>query len=272
MLTAIVADDEKIARRRLVRLIEETGEAEVVAACAGGREAVAQTIELQPQLLFLDVQMPDLDGFGVLRELAGKAAPATVFVTAFDQYAVRAFDVHAVDYLLKPFDTARFREAFARGKERLEARKGNGAGPDDERIRALLQDYVSATKQQPSRQPLDRVAVKVDGVLKIVRTSDVDWWETDGNYMRLHVGGTSHLIRMTAAAIEPQLDPRAFIRIHRRYIVNVDRIVEVQPWFAGDAIVVLRNGAKLRLSRTYRERLHARLGARNEAEAAANPV
>jgi two-component system, LytTR family, response regulator len=192
---------------------------------------------------------------------------ATVFVTAFDQYAVRAFDVHAVDYLLKPFDTGRFREAFARAKERV---SGQSRGAEDERIRALLNDYVAASKPQASRQPLDRVAVKVDGVLKIVRTSDVDWWETDGNYMRLHVGGGSHLIRMTAASIEPQLDPRAFIRIHRRYIVNVDRIVEVQPWFAGDAIVVLRNGAKLRLSRTYRERLHARLGARGElAETAA---
>ena len=120
MLTVIVADDEKIARRRLVRLIEETGEAEIVAACAGGREAVEQTLALQPRLLFLDVQMPDLDGFGVLREIAGKAVPATVFVTAFDQYAVRAFDVHAVDYLLKPFDTARFRDAFGRAKDRLQ--------------------------------------------------------------------------------------------------------------------------------------------------------
>jgi two-component system LytT family response regulator len=266
MLTVIVADDEKIARRRLVRLIEETGEAEVVAACSGGRDVVDQTVALQPQLLFLDVQMPDLDGFGVLRELAGKATPATVFVTAFDQYAVRAFDVHAVDYLLKPFDTARFREAFTRAKDRL---NGQSRGADEDRIRALISEHVAASKPQASRQPLDRVAVKVDGVLKIVRTSDVDWWETDGNYMRLHVGGGSHLIRMTAAAIEPQLDSRAFIRIHRRYIVNVDRIVEVQPWFAGDAIVVLRNGAKLRLSRTYRERLHARLGARGEAEAVA---
>src|SRR5215471_21006664 len=139
MLTVIVADDEKIARRRLVRLIEETGEAEVVAACAGGREAVAQTLALSPQLLFLDVQMPDLDGFGVLRELSGPAAPATVFVTAFDQYAVRAFDVHAVDYLLKPFDTARFREAFERAKQRVE----NGARTDEEgRLRALLRDYL----------------------------------------------------------------------------------------------------------------------------------
>jgi two-component system LytT family response regulator len=262
MLTVIVADDEKIARRRLVRLIEETGEAEVVAACTGGREAVAQTLALSPQLLFLDVQMPDLDGFGVLRELSGAPSPATVFVTAFDQYAVRAFDVHAVDYLLKPFDTARFREAFDRAKQRVQS---GTKGADDDRLRALLADYMSTASASPqARQPLDRVAVKVDGSLRIVRTVDIDWWETDGNYMRLHVGGTSHLIRMTAASIEPQLDPRLFLRIHRRYIVNIDRIVEVQPWFAGDAIVVLRNGAKLRLSRTYRERLHARLGARTD--------
>ena len=265
MLSVIVADDEKLARRRLVRLVEETGEAEVVAACTGGRDAVAQTIARQPQLLFLDVQMPDLDGFGVLRELAGKASPATVFVTAFDQYAVRAFDVHAVDYLLKPFDSARFRDAFARAKDRLSAR---ARGSDDERIRALLADYAAGIKQTP-KEPLDRVAVRVDGVLKIVRVADVDWWETDGNYVRLHVGAASHLIRSTAASIEPQLDPRAFIRIHRRYIVNVERIVEVQPWFAGDAVAVLRNGAKLRVSRTYRERLHARLGARPDASDAA---
>src|SRR3954465_9661459 len=136
MLTVIVADDEKIARRRLVRLIEETGEAEVVAACSGGRETVEQVVELQPQMLFLDVQMPDLDGFGVLQELSGKASPATVFVTAFDQYAVRAFDVHAVDYLLKPFDTARFREAFDRAKERTLGQRPRAA--DDERIKALI--------------------------------------------------------------------------------------------------------------------------------------
>jgi len=267
MLTVIVADDEKLARRRLVRLLEETGEVEVAAACAGGRDAVEQTIARQPQLLFLDVQMPDLDGFGVLRELAGKAAPATVFVTAFDQYAVRAFDVHAVDYLLKPFDTARFREAFARAKDRLSSRS---RGADDERIRALLADYAAGT-QQATKEPLDRVAVRVDGTLKIVRVAGVDWWETDGNYVRLHVGAASHLIRSTAASIEPQLDPRAFIRIHRRYIVNVERIVEVQPWFAGDAVAVLRNGAKLRVSRTYRERLHARLGARPDAGDASAP-
>ncbi|HEX3866811.1 MAG TPA: LytTR family DNA-binding domain-containing protein [Gemmatimonadaceae bacterium] len=264
MLTVIVADDEKIARRRVVRLIEEIGGAQVVAACAGGRDAIAQTIALQPDVLCLDMQMPDVDGFGVLREIAGKAEPAIVFVTAYDQCAVRALDAHAVDYLLKPFDTARFHEAFTRVHERIAAR---ARGVDDDRIRALLADSVAAAQSSaPVPKPLlDRVAVKVDGVLRIVRTADVDWWETDGNYIRLHVGAASHLIRMTAVSIEPQLDPKSFIRVHRRFIVNVDRIAEIQPWFAGDAIIVLRTGAKLRLSRTYRERLHARLGARPEA-------
>ena len=255
MITVIVVDDENIARRRLVRLLEETGEATVVAECAGGRDAVTRIAELSPQMVFLDVQMPDLDGFAVLQELADASLPAIVFVTAFDQYAVRAFDVHAVDYLLKPYDTNRFREAFERAKERIDARARND---EDRRLRALLRDYLS--EGQPSdRDYLDRVAVKVDGVLRIVRTADIDWWETDGNYVRLHVGPANHLIRATATSIENQLDPKQFLRIHRRYIVNIDRVAEVQPWFGGDSIVLLKGGAKLRLSRTYRERLHSRL-------------
>jgi two-component system LytT family response regulator len=258
MLTAIVADDETVARRRVVRLAEETGEIEVVAACAGGRETVERVTELQPQLLFLDVQMPDLDAFGVLEGIDRHASPAIVFVTAFDRYALRAFEVQAVDYLLKPFDTERFREAFERAKARIAARQPQR---DEERLRALISEYVSAVHQGMPKH-LDRVAIKVDGSLRIVRTCDVDYWETDGNYVRLHVGPANHLLRSTSAALEAQLDPSAFIRIHRRYIVNVDRIVEVQPWFAGDAIAVLRGGAKLRVSRTFRERLHARLGAR----------
>jgi two-component system, LytTR family, response regulator len=261
MITVIVVDDENIARRRLVRLLEETGEAALVAECAGGRDAVSKIAELQPEMVFLDVQMPDLDGFGVLRELRDFALPAIVFVTAFDQYAVRAFDVHAVDYLLKPYDTARFGEAFARAKERIASRAHSD---EDRRLRSLLRDYLSDA-EGGERDYLDRVAVKVDGVLRIVRTTDVDWWETDGNYIRLHVGPSSHLIRATATSVEAQLDPRQFLRIHRRYIVNLDRVVEVQPWFGGDSIVLLRGGAKLRLSRTYRERLHSRLlGVRGE--------
>lgn len=264
MISVIVVDDENIARRRLVRLLEETGEAQVVAECAGGRDAVGRIATLEPQMVFLDVQMPDLDGFGVLQALDGNPLPAIIFVTAFDQYAVRAFDVHAVDYLLKPYDTVRFREAFARAKERVETRV---RADEDGRLRALLRDYLSDDARASSgRDYLDRVAVKVDGVLRIVRTTDIDWWETDGNYVRLHVGPANHLIRATAASIENQLDPRQFLRIHRRYIVNMDRVVEVQPWFGGDSIVLLKGGAKLRLSRTYRERLHSRLlGVRGEA-------
>ena len=257
-ITAIVADDESVARRRLVRMLEESGRASVVAACTGGRDAVEHVVTLQPDLLFLDVQMPDLDGFQVVEAIAGRASPAIVFVTAYDQYALRAFDVHAVDYLLKPFYAPRFEEALGRAIDRATG----GRQGDDERLRALLADYLSSARS-PRTEYLDRVAVKHDGTLRVVRTTDVDWWEADGNYVRLHTGGSSFLVRSTMAAIETQLDPRQFIRIHRRYVVNVDRIVEVQPWFAGDAVAVLRTGAKIRVSRTYRERLHARLGAGN---------
>jgi two-component system, LytTR family, response regulator len=260
MLSVIVAEDEKIARRRLTRLIHETEEAKVVAACAGGEDTITQILELKPQILFLDVQMPDIDGFQVLAAIQGKASPLVVFVTAFDRYAVKAFEFHAVDYLLKPYDTARFREAFARAKEKL----AQGGAKEDERIRALIAEYFSA-RSQKAKPTLDRLTVKIDGVLKVIRVADIDWFATEGNYVRIHLGGSSFLVRLTAASIEPQLDPSAFIRIHRRYIVNVDRIVEVQPWFAGDAIVVLKNGAKLRMSRTFRERLHARLGSSENA-------
>jgi two-component system LytT family response regulator len=259
-ITAIVADDEAVARRRLVRMLEESGRASVVAACAGGREAVERVLALKPDLLFLDVQMPDLDGFQVVEAITGggRASPAIVFVTAYDQYALRAFDVHAVDYLLKPFDIARFEDALDRAIGRATSRQpGN---EQDDRLRALLAEYLSRPRS-PRVEYLDRVAVKHDGTLRIIRTTDVDWWEADGNYVRLHTAASSFLVRSTMASIEAQLDPRLFIRVHRRYVVNVDRIVEVQPWFAGDAVAVLRNGAKVRVSRTYRERLHARLGA-----------
>jgi len=267
-ITAVVADDESVARRRLVRMLEESGRASVVAACAGGRDAIERVVSLRPDLLFLDVQMPDLDGFQVVEGIAGRASPAIVFVTAYDQYALRAFDVHAVDYLLKPFDASRFQDALGRAIDRATSRPvgggGGGGGGDDERLRAMVADYLSRSRS-PQVEYLDRVAVKHDGTLRVVRTSDVDWWEADGNYVRLHTAGSSFLVRSTMAAIEAQLDPRLFIRIHRRYMVNVDRIVEVQPWFAGDAVAVLRGGAKVRVSRTYRERLHARLGAGNTA-------
>src|SRR4029079_974240 len=180
-ITAIVADDESVARRRLVRMVEESGRASVVATCAGGRDAIERVVSLRPDLLFLDVQMPDLDGFQVVEALSGRASPAIVFVTAYDQYALRAFDVHAVDYLLKPFDAARFQDALGRAIDRATSRRPE----NDERLRALLADYLSSPRS-PQPEYLDRVAVKHDGTLRIVRTADVDWWEADGNYVRLH--------------------------------------------------------------------------------------
>jgi two-component system LytT family response regulator len=262
-ITVVVADDERLARRRVVRLLEETGEVTVVAECAGGRDAVAAIREHRPQLAFLDVQMPDLDGFGVLAALQANEMPAVVFVTAFDQYALHAFEVHAVDYLLKPYDTARFRQAFARARARLGERERAG---DDARLRQMLRDVVAdQTPGGEDRLLHDRVAVKIDGSIRVLRTTDVDYWESAGNYVRAHVGANAHLIRLTFAKLESQLDPRRFVRIHRRFVVNLDRIVEIQPWFAGDAVVVLQNGTKLRLSRSFRARLHDHfLGAKSD--------
>ena len=261
-IPVVVADDERLARRRVVRLLEDTGEVTVVAECAGGRDALAAIREHRPALVFLDVQMPDLDGFAVLKELEDAEMPAVVFVTAFDQYALHAFDVHAVDYLLKPYDTARFRQAFARARARLGQRERAG---EESRLRQMLRDVVGDHAGGEDRLLHDRVAVKSDGTIRVLRTADVDYWESAGNYVRAHVGPNAHLIRLTFAKLEAQLDPRRFVRIHRRFVVNLDRIVEIQPWFAGDAVVVLQNGTKLRLSRSFRARLHEHfLGARSE--------
>ncbi len=255
-VTVIVADDEPAARQRLVRLVEATGQATVVAACSGGRETVQQVTTHEPALLFLDVQMPDLDGFAVVEALPAATRPAIVFVTAFDRYALRAFDVHAVDYLLKPFDTARFQEAFAHARLRA------SAPPLDapERLRELLREL--AARAEPPPAWLDRIAIGTGGSLKVIRTDEIDWLEAQGNYVRLHVGAAQHSMRSSISALASQLDPKRFLRTHRSYIVNVERIVEVQPWFAGQVIVVLRNGAKVHVSRSYRRALHEQLGAR----------
>jgi two-component system, LytTR family, response regulator len=262
-IRVLVADDEPVARRRVTRLLKEDGDIDVIAECGGGLEAVDRIRSEMPDLVFLDIQMPDLDGIRVIEKVGVERMPPVVFVTAYNEYAIRAFDVNAVDYLLKPYDTARFRQALDRARDRLS--RGDPSARVDE-LRSILRALV---KQEGGRRadstadgspiPLNRIGVRIDGSLRIIRTADVDWFETEGNYMRLHVGRASHLIRTTAAELETQLDPREFVRIHRRYLVNLERVVEVQPWFAGDAIVVLRDGTKLRLSRTHREQFHARL-------------
>lgn len=259
---ALVVDDEAVARRRVIRMAGERGDIEIVGEAGGGRDALQAIEELRPDLLFLDVQMPDMDGFEVLKNVAN--LPAVIFVTAYDQYALRAFEACAVDYLLKPYESDRFNQAVDRAVRWVRT----DSLQEDDRLRALLREVVqsavgagggigSAAEGQGGR--LDRFLVKRGGKSTLVRAEDVDWIESDGNYVSLHVGPQSHLVRSTLAACADRLDPQRFVRIHRRYIVNIDRVKEIQPWFGGDSILVLNNGHKLRLSRNFREHFHSRV-------------
>jgi two-component system LytT family response regulator len=258
-VTVLVADDEPLARRRILRLLRAEPGVEVVAECKGGRSAVEQIRARNPDLVFLDIQMPDLDGFGVIAEVGPERMPSVVFVTAFDQYALRAFEVHAVDYLLKPFEAERFHGALVRARANLSPQR-EVAYPGEDRLRRLLAEVIGTgygregePAMRTGSQFFERVAVKTDGATRILQIADVDWFETDGNYVRVHVGKSTYLIRSTANRLQEELDPRRFARIHRRFLVNIDRVVGLEPWFGGDAIVLLRDGSKLRLSRNYRE-------------------
>src|SRR5713226_9335661 len=245
----LLVDDEPLARERLRRFLEKEAEVEVVGECANGREAVSAIKRHSPELVFLDVQMPELDGFGVLAELKDEPMPAIIFVTAYDQYALRAFEVHALDYLLKPFDRERFEKALARAKRQIRR-------PDDElheRLLALLEDL------KPGQKYLERLVIKSGGRIFFLRAEEIDWIEASGNYVRLHAGKESHLLRDTMHGIEGRLDPARFVRVHRSTIVNLDRIKELHPWFRGDHVIVLRDGTRLTLSRGCREKLEGRL-------------
>jgi two-component system LytT family response regulator len=260
-ITVLVADDEPLARRRLLRLLRAEPGIDVVAECKGGRSAVEQILARSPDLVFLDIQMPDLDGFGVIAEVGAERMPAVVFVTAYDQYALRAFEVHAFDYLLKPFEGERFHAALSRVRSFLSARRRDGY-PGEEQLRRLLAEVLGRETEAPAKPAspfFERVAVKSDGGTRILQIADVDWFETDGNYVRVHVGKSTYLIRSTANRLQEELDPARFARIHRRYLVNVDRVVGLEPWFGGDAVVLLRDGTKLRLSRNFREEFLGRM-------------
>ena len=260
-ITVLVADDEPLARRRLLRLLRAEEGIEVVAECKGGRSAVEQILARAPDLVFLDIQMPDLDGFGVIAEVGAERMPAVVFVTAYDQYALRAFEVHAFDYLLKPFEGERFHAALARVRAHLSTTRREEY-PGEQQLRRLLAEVLGregSAPPKPASPFFERVAVKSDGATRILQIADVDWFETDGNYVRVHVGKNTYLIRSTATRLQEELDPARFARIHRRFLVNVDRVVGLEPWFGGDAIVMLRDGTKLRLSRNYREEFLGRM-------------
>jgi len=250
-IRALIAEDEPLARRRLERLLRRRDDVEVVGSARDGDEALSMIAALAPDLLFLDIQMPGLGGFDVLREIGGSGTPFVIFTTAFDHYALRAFEVHALDYLLKPFDRERFRQALNRAQQQLE--RSNG-GDLERRLTAIVQDL------KPAKARTDRFVVKSGGRIFFVRTGEIDWIEAAGNYVKLHVGTDSHLIRETMNSVEAKLSPDMFVRIHRCHIVNIEQVRELQPWFNGEYVVFLKNGTRLTLSRGYRERLQERVG------------
>ncbi len=250
-IRTLIADDEPLARQRLRSLLETEPDVELVAEYADGRQTVAGIQQHHPDLVFLDVQMPLLDGFGVLEAVSLERLPTVIFVTAYDKYALRAFEVHALDYLLKPFDRDRFRKALARA--RAQVRQDQSADVS-QRLLALLQDV------KETRKPLDRLVIKSSGRVCFVRTDEIDWIEAAGNYVKIHVQDDEHLLRETISSLEARLDPDKFLRIHRSTIVHIERIRELQPAFHGDQVVILRDGTELPLSRGYREKLQERFG------------
>lgn len=249
-MRALVVDDMQLARDRLLRHLRAEEDIEVIGECAGGREAIAAIRDLRPDLLFLDVQMPEVDGFQVLEAVGTAAVPVVIFVTAYDQFALRAFEVSAVDYLLKPYTAERLAAALARARQQLASR---GVKEVDARLVTLLETIASRTV------PPRRMALKLEGKTVIVATDDIDYVEAAGNYVRIVVGREAHIVRDRLSQMEATLDPATFVRIHRSTIVNVNRIKEMQPLFNGDQSIVLRSGAKLTMSRTYRDRLFSLL-------------
>lgn len=250
-LRAVVIDDELLARQIIREMLVDDSEIEIVAECVNGREAIEAIQSCQPDLLFLDIQMPEVAGFDVLESLKDGPSPAVIFVTAYDQYAVRAFEYHAVDYLLKPFDRERFEMAVSRAKAHLRCARN---GELDKRIRALLESLKVETKY------VDRIVIKNSGRVCLIETNELNWVEAEGNYVRLHTTSKAHLMRETIGNLEAQLDPKKFLRVHRSTIVRIDSIRELQPWFHGEYHIILHNGTKLTLSRNYREQLQSVLG------------
>jgi two-component system LytT family response regulator len=245
-IRTLVVDDEPIARARVVSLLKQEHDIEVVGECANGQQAMSAIESTSPDLLFLDIQMPEVNGLDLARTIQSSGTPAVVFVTAYDEYALRAFEVHALDFLLKPFSAERFRSALGHAREQVSQRR-KGAEPS-----------MTAPDRRIARP--NRLMIKSGGRIHFVRMTDIDWCEAQGNYVRVHVGSQEHLVRDTMSHLESELDQQQFVRIHRSTIVNVDRIQEMQSSFNGEYVVLLRTGTRLTLSRGYREILQARLG------------
>jgi two-component system LytT family response regulator len=250
-IRTLIVDDEPLGRERIRTLLGGDADVEIVGECGDGKQAVAAIERTGPDLVYLDVQMPEMDGFAVLDAIAGERMPAIIFVTAYDRYAVKAFEVHAVDYLLKSFDRERFHDALRRAKEQI---RGSREGLWHERLTGLLEELQWRQKQ------LTRLVIRSAGRIFFLRVEEIDWLEAADNYVRIHVGRESHLVRETLQSLQDRLDPSRFLRIHRSTVVNLDRIKELHPLFHGDYVVKLVDGTELSLSRNYREKLAGPLG------------
>jgi two-component system, LytTR family, response regulator len=248
LFKVLIVDDERLSRQRIRRMLALEPECEIAGECANGSEAVRTLEKDHPDLVYLDVQMPELDGFEVVRALA-QSRPLIIFTSAYDEYALRAFEVHAFDYLLKPFDRKRFRESLQRAKTHLARERSESS---DGRLMTLFE-------QLGARRAPDRIAIRNNGRVVFARIDDIDWIEASDNYVCLHCGKESHLLRETMSQLEARLDPSRFLRVHRSTIVNLDRIRELQPWFRGEYRVILRDGTELTMTRSHREQLESRL-------------
>ena len=269
VIRAIIVDDEPLARRGIRARLERAGGYTVVAECGSGREAVTAIRAHAPSVVFLDVQMPGVDGFGVIEQIGADRMPVVIFVTAYDTHALRAFEAHAFDYLLKPIDDDRFAVTLDRARRRVVEREESEVA---RRLAALMHDLRPALdaadaghgrraeSAEPSVPTPNRIAIRDRDRVLFVDVSDVDWVGADGDYVRIHANGKSHLVRDTMAAMEQRLDPATFVRIHRSSIVNVSRIRELRPYSSREYAVILRDGTRLRLSRRYRDRLRAHFG------------
>jgi two-component system, LytTR family, response regulator len=250
-IRTLIVDDEPLARRGIRRLLSSDADIEIVGECGDGLAAIEAMKEKRPDLLLLDVQIPEKNGFEVLESLNGDRMPAVIFITAYDHYAIRAFDVHALDYVLKPFEKERFEASLGRAKEDLQQHT-------PEELKSRMLSLIRAVRNE--QQYAERLLVKTGGRVMFLRSEEIDWIEAQGNYLRLHKGQDSYLIRQTMSEMEARLNPSRFLRIHRSSIVNIERIKELHPLFHGDYNVVLQNGIRLTLSRNYRHKVPPYLG------------
>lgn len=244
MIRVIIVDDEQLARNRIRRMLKTDPSLVVVGEFASGEEALPIIKAHPPDLLFLDVQMPGMDGFGLLSALGDEQLPVVVFVTAFDHYALKAFEAFALDYLLKPFDRKRFEKTVHRAKQVIEHQR---LSRTSQNLAALLDSL------KPQVTFLERLAVRQGDGIRFIKVEAIDWIEAEGNYVKVHLGHESHLLREPLSHLETRLDPKRFVRIHRSTLVNIDRVVEIHPLFHGNCCLVLQDGTQLTMTRNYRE-------------------